>query len=531
MNHYLFKYSIESIKKNFLGKYVSSVRPISTCEFALNFRNINDAIYINLSNQNGFILPTDINLKTNLISDVPFFQFVKKKLSRLKMLSLSQTGAERACYIMFEEKRGSIKKYYNLILEMIDRRNNAILTDENWNVLQAYKYTNNSSRIIMPHIKYEPITSEMPDIFTDNMDKLKSYFKHGENILGMNGFLKKYIADEASFIEFVKSARNTFESKKFKLHMYEDKYVYPFFIDMDTNIRQIAEEEVVKHFILKPEQMMFKNKKRNLESVINRRILQLQKRMIKIKNDIKKTENLEHYRVLAENLLANPNVETKYKKSIILKCIYTNEQIEIAVNPKKDIFGNAESYFKKYKKLKRGAKIIRNRLVETSNELMFLNQLNFDLNSASTVVELEQIKEIMMDNDLIRYNKKAKRVHYQPYEYRNIDGFDVYIGKNAKGNDYLVTKLANKNDLWFHPKSRPGAHLILRNPNRLQNISNDVKMKCALSIVESMGDLCQEKVDVDYTFAKYVKKLKSFKTGMVIYSNFKTITVDKNECS
>ena len=531
MNHYLFKYSIESIKKIFVNRSVSSVHLISTCEFALNFQNINDAIYVNLSNQNGFIFPADINLKTDLISDVPFFQLIKRKLSRLKMVSIRQMGAERVCYIMFEESRGSIKKYYNLILEIIDRRNNAILTDENWNILQAYKYTNNS-RIVMPHLKYKPITSEMPDIFTDDIDKLKNYFKHGENILGINGFLKKHIANEASFIAFVNSARSTFESKKFKLYMYENRYVCPFFIDMDTNIRQIKEKEIVEHFILKPEQLMFKNKKRSAESVINRRILQLQKRMIKIKNDIKKTENVEHYRFLAENLLANPNAETKYKKSITLSDIYTGKRIDIVINPKKDIFGNAEDYFKKYKKLKRGAKIIRNRLIETSNELMFLNQLKFDLNNASNAAELGQIKEVMMDNGLIRYNKKRiKRVHYQPYECRNIDGFDVYIGKNAKGNDYLVTKLASKNDLWFHPRNRPGAHLILKNPNRLQNIDNGVRMKCALAVAESTGNLCQGKIDVDYTFVKYVKKPKDFKTGMVIYSNFKTITVDKNECN
>ena len=527
MNHYLFKYSIESIKEIFVGRSIFSVNPISTYEFALNFQNINDAIYVNLSNQNGFIFPADINLKTDLISDVPFFQFIKRKLSHLEMVSIKQTGAERVCYIMFEESRGSIKKYYNLILEIIDRRNNAILTDENWNILQAYKYTND----VTPHLKYKPITSKMPDIFTDDIDKLKNCFKHGENILGINGFLKKHITNEASFIAFVNSARSTFESKRFKLYMYENRYVYPFFIDMDTDIRQIKEREIVEHFILKPKELMFKNEKRHAESVISRRILQLKKRMIKIKNDIKKTENVDHYRILAENLLANPNIETKYKRSITLNDIYTGERIDIVVNPKKDIFGNAEDYFKRYKKLKRGAKIIRSRLVETTNELMFLNQLNFDLNNASNTVELEQIKEIMMDNGLIRYNKKRKRVHYQPYEYRNIDGFDVYIGKNAKGNDYLVTKLASKNDLWFHPRNRPGAHLILKNPNRLKNIDNDVKMKCALAVAESTGNLCQEKIDVDYTFVKYVKKPKDFKTGMVTYSNFKTITVDKNECN
>ena len=531
MNHYLFKYSIELIKGEFLNRVVSAVHLISAYEFTLNFQNANSAIYVNLSNQNGFIFPADINLKTDMTSDVPFFQLIKKKLSHLKIVSINQTGAERACFIMFEESRGSIRKYYNLILEIIDRRNNAILTDENWNILQAYKYINNS-RVITPHIKYKPIISNMPDIFTDDIDKLKNYFKHDENILGINGFLKKHLTSEVSFAEFVNSARSTFENKNFKLYLYKDKYVYPFFIDIHTDVRQVEENEIAEHFILKPEQLMFKNKKRNLESIINRRILQLQKRVIKIRNDIKKTDNVEHYRILAENLLANPNSDTKYKTAVTLNDVYTGKRIDIVVNPKKDIFGNAEDYFKKYKKLKRGSAIIKNRLIETNNELMFLNQLKFDLNNALNAVELGQIKEIMIDNDLIRYSKKIiKRVHYKPYECRNISGFDVYIGKNAKGNDYLITKLASRNDLWFHPRNRPGAHLILKNPNRLQNIGDDVKIKCALAVAERAGNLCQEKIDVDYTFAKYVKKPKDFKTGMVIYSNFKTITVDKNECN
>ena len=42
------------------------------------------------------------------------------------------------------------------------------------------------------------------------------------------------------------------------------------------------------------------------------------------------------------------------------------------------------------------------------------------------------------------------------------DGFDIYVGKNNTQNDYVTTKLANSQDIWFHTKNIHGSHTIIK---------------------------------------------------------------------
>ena len=41
------------------------------------------------------------------------------------------------------------------------------------------------------------------------------------------------------------------------------------------------------------------------------------------------------------------------------------------------------------------------------------------------------------------------------------DGYTVYCGKNNLQNDYVTTKLAEKNDYWFHVKNAAGSHVVM----------------------------------------------------------------------
>ena len=43
-----------------------------------------------------------------------------------------------------------------------------------------------------------------------------------------------------------------------------------------------------------------------------------------------------------------------------------------------------------------------------------------------------------------------------------IDGFIVYIGRDAKSNDYLTFNLSNDQDIWMHVKGVPGSHVIIK---------------------------------------------------------------------
>ena len=128
-------------------------------------------------------------------------------------------------------------------------------------------------------------------------------------------------------------------------------------------------------------------------------------------------------------------------------------------------------------------------------------------------------------NEAIDFCKKEGIAHFIcESEELNIDGFAVYVGKNNICNDYLTTKLANKNDLWFHTKDIHGSHVVLNLENKTPN--NEIIQKCAeLAAYHSKAKLSSN-VPVDYCYIKYVKKPSKAKAGMVIYTHNKTLFVN-----
>ena len=525
MNHYLFKYSIEKSKEYFINKRVSSVAVYSPSSFKIEFSNSKYGLYINLSSQNSFLFPTSRSLDVQKISDAVFLVFLKKKLPSLTLNKIEHRGLERVASFIFEDRRGSISNSFRFIIEMMDRHTNAVFSSENLEIIQAYKHTN-SYRQIMPHKKYEPPVLEMPDLLLEDTKKLLLRFRHNENILGLNGNLRALVKDDNSFLKFVSLVGETFSKKEFKLYLHNKNQVYPFALSNESV--EVDEDFIFENFILKPKLNEFLNRKKNLENILTKRLKSLKKRYAKVQKELDSASNYDKYRIFAENLLANPNLDTLHKNSVTLSDVYTQQQITIQLNPDITIFDNAQKYFKKFKKAKKSQERIKKRIEETEDEIKFIEQLIFDIENAEDEKELDDIKDIMIKESIVKTgSSKPKQSSYKPYEHIKIEDFDAYIGKNAKGNDYITLKLANKNDLWFHPKSRPGAHLILKNPNRLQKIDEGVKIKCAYEVAKKSKAQKGEKIEIDYTEAKYVKKPKGFKTGMVIYSNFKTVRVEK----
>ena len=162
--------------------------------------------------------------------------------------------------------------------------------------------------------------------------------------------------------------------------------------------------------------------------------------------------------------------------------------------------------------------------------MQYIESIIYELEYAKNIQEVNEIYNEISENpifkDYIQSNNKTNTKKdaniSTPREY-HIDGFTVLVGKNNKQNDYLTTKLASPNDIWFHTKDIHGSHVILKNPS--ENISNDTLIKCAkLAAYYSKGRLSSN-VPVDYCFVKYVKKPNGSKPGMVIYTNNKTLIV------
>ena len=92
-------------------------------------------------------------------------------------------------------------------------------------------------------------------------------------------------------------------------------------------------------------------------------------------------------------------------------------------------------------------------------------------------------------------------------------------------NDKLLS-LADKGDIWLHVKNYHSSHLIISSQE------NDVPIE----VIKTFAEICayysqgknSDKLEVDYTKRRYVKKLGGKNLGGVTYENYMTILVAPN---
>lgn len=97
-------------------------------------------------------------------------------------------------------------------------------------------------------------------------------------------------------------------------------------------------------------------------------------------------------------------------------------------------------------------------------------------------------------------------------------GCTILVGTNATENDHVTFVHGKANDLWFHAQGVPGAHVILKGPATPECI----QMAADIALQRSKGYS-----RVDMTTCAMVHKNKNSPAGMVILSEWKTITASR----
>ena len=108
--------------------------------------------------------------------------------------------------------------------------------------------------------------------------------------------------------------------------------------------------------------------------------------------------------------------------------------------------------------------------------------------------------------------KKAKKS--KPGEYKTAKGMTFFVGRNNLQND-LLTKEADKNDIWFHVKGATGSHVILVTEGVEPEDSDYTEAASAAAYFSSLSE--QPTVPVDYTRVKNIKKPQGSRAGFVTY--------------
>ena len=164
-------------------------------------------------------------------------------------------------------------------------------------------------------------------------------------------------------------------------------------------------------------------------------------------------------------------------------------------------------------------KAVKEQQEETEETITHLESIMTELDIARKEEDLLVIRQELSDFGYMkgkRSGKKGKPIKKsKPLHFISSDGYDIFVGKNNYQNDELTFKTATGNDWWFHAKNMPGSHVIVKTNGEEPPIKT-FEEAGSLAAYFSKGKGA-DKVEIDYTQKKNVKKPNGGKPGFVVY--------------
>ena len=540
--------------------------------FEPNFEEILLGIY---SNGNKYALDLVVssnyyraNLTTNAKpnpSQAPnFCMTLRKYLLGTHISNIYTNGLERIIFIEFEgynkTKDFSAKK---LIIELMGKHSNIILVDDQNVIIDALKHfsiISGSMRNIFSGAKYEFPKSDKLDFFSIS-DEKEFYNVLKNNGIRLNtdsliniisntftGISKTSIKSFEKFLNISDDLNKASSNMLFSYisNMLSSDRVIASFFDNNYSLEvasSIKDNDLQINFFLddyyfsKENTNNFITYRNNLLKLILLKLNKLNNKLDLINKKITECQDAEKYKLYGELITSNLYKISDYNTdSITLENYYdNNKEITIPLDKSISPSSNAKKFFKKYKKLKTAKEFVDTQKETILKDIYYLESVVYEINSATNIADIDEIYSEIQETSTNILNAKKKQISKKKTIIKkvpnkigeilkyDIDDFTVLVGKNNKQNDYITTKLANKEDLWFHVKDFHGSHVVLRTENKVP--SPETLYKCAKLAKEHSKAKQSSNVPVDYTYVKYVKKPSGSKPGMVVYSNNRSIIV------
>jgi predicted ribosome quality control (RQC) complex YloA/Tae2 family protein len=202
--------------------------------------------------------------------------------------------------------------------------------------------------------------------------------------------------------------------------------------------------------------------------------------------------------------------------------------ITIALDPELDAKANAAAIFKRYRKAVTKLDHIARRLGALDAELAFAREIAWELERA----EPETLDDVADAASRLERKKaaasKAAPTKRKPLDVRIAADARIYVGRSPKGNADLTFRLARPDDFWFHARETPGAHVVLHIDTTREPAPAELERAAELAAFHSKAR-ASEKVAVDYTERKYVRRMQNAPPGLVWYTNARTLVVAPRE--
>ena len=272
----------------------------------------------------------------------------------------------------------------------------------------------------------------------------------------------------------------------------------------------------------------------------------LVRKLITQKAELAKTADRDYLRECGDIIMTNLHQMKKGQKELIAPDFYSADggNRKISLNHLNTPQQNAAKYYKKYTKAKTAEKFLSEQIEYGEKELEYLESVLGAIAYAEGETDIQEIRRELISAGYLKTqkvqtpgagkNRKSgaqrqgiKSAESAPMKFMSSTGMSILAGKNNMQNDRLTLKTAKKSDMWLHAQKIHGSHVII---SCADSSPDETTLFEAASIAAYYSSArASSKIPIDYTPVRYVKKPSGGRPGMVIYTNYKTITVTPDE--
>ncbi len=259
----------------------------------------------------------------------------------------------------------------------------------------------------------------------------------------------------------------------------------------------------------------FSSGRKIVEKFIDRELSKLSSKLNDLKGRIDRGSREDEYNKIGNLLLINMNKVPHKSSSTEIEDIYNNNRpLKVKLDPKLSPQKNAEYYFDKAGNEKTAYKKSKELFKDISDNYNKLLRIQEKFRGTES---LEEINNIMKKLNIKTGEQKASVDDIKSkFKHYIVDGkYDVFVGKDSASNDLLTMKFAKQNDYWFHARSVPGSHVVLRVVNTKEPVPKNILKNTASIAAYHSKAKTSGLAPVSYTFKKYVTKKKGMEPGKV----------------
>ncbi|AFS78699.1 fibronectin-binding protein FbpA [Gottschalkia acidurici 9a] len=562
------------LKSTLIEGKIDKVHQPENDEIFLSIRSKgqNIKLLISASSNNPRIYITDFS-KQNPSNPPMFCMLLRKHLQGGKIVDIEQVSLERIIKISIQSlsELGDLT-IKELIVEIMGKHSNIILVDrDSGKIIDSIKripLSVSSIRQVLPGLNYSlppsqnklyPIDITKQEFFNliDSSSNNPAVYKFlYSNFIGLSPLVAKEICflsniddnvkldflsneDKENLFNNFNSIYNLVKNNKYNPVIIKDKSDYEVIEFSSLNLMQFGDlpknyfdsvSKLLDYFYLTRDKIdRIKQKSNDLRKSISIKLERALNKLSKQKQELLDAEKREKFKIYGELLTANIYRLEKGLEEVELENFYSEdlEPVKIRLDKNRTPSQNAQRYYKKYNKLKNAHEVVSEQLLKTKEEVNYLENILLALDTSTEVEELDEIREELVSEGYIRKSsskvKKSNKDASSPHHYISKDGFNIYVGKNNKQNDYLTLKFASKEDIWLHTKDIPGSHVIIKSEGK--DIPEDTLLEAALLAGFYSKGKMSSNVPIDYAERKHVRKPSGAKPGMVIYDTNNTVYI------